>query len=385
MKKAIYYGDFDPFTLFDLEVVKQAVKKYDELIIYVHNNYDIDYAYSEDARIAMIKEAVIELPDCDKISTVSNASYNLVDFTIVDQINYVVRGIRPTTSDLEKETAQATINGNLARVYGHRLTTEYIHITDELLQSISRDSLVHIGTRGNNILLSAMLPQNVLNYIAKKSLNGVIKECFVHYDDQQAAMRILSDAYCERGYHNFQHIGDMMDMLGHYLIITEFKCDRTEHRDLLLAIFWHDVIIEGDDNESAEDKSVKSLLHLASDWSVNINSSIDRDEVVGMIRATKLGVKATTDKEKLIADLDKAVLGTTFVPWWTRYEEGLRMEYPEASDKEYLEGRIKFLGQLQEMDRIYQTDWFYQQFEKQARTNIANAIWRLGAKLKALS
>jgi predicted metal-dependent HD superfamily phosphohydrolase len=157
---------------------------------------------------------------------------------------------------------------------------------------------------------------------------------------------MLNDAYSERGYHNLQHIGDMLSMLRRYLCITTGTFDAKNHRDIMFAILWHDIIMEADDKESAETKSAKSLLRIASDWNETVHSSINIDEVVDMIKATEIGVKAKTEKQKLIADLDKAVLGTSFMPWWIRYTEGIRMEYFEISDKEYLEGRIKFLQKM---------------------------------------
>ena len=383
--KAIFYGFFDPFTLVDMEVVKQALQKYDELIIMVQHDDNAKYFYTVDERLELVQEAVSELPDSDKISILSCPAFRIVENAIRKNATVSVRGIRPSTSDLQIETQQTIFCETSAALLGYKLTTEYIYVTDEFLQSVSSTTAKQMLSSFHFTLLAAMVPYNVYNSMMKNQFVSCIKEIFLHNDDQCIAKRMLQEAYSERGYHNLQHLGDMINMLYQYCMITTGKFIAKDYLDVLLAILWHDIIMEGDEKETAEEKSVKSLLHLAGEWTENINNDINREEIIGMIRATKLGFEATTEKQKLIADLDKAVLGTSFIPWWLRYNAGLRMEYWEVMDKEYLEGRIKFLRQLQNMDRIYQTDWFYQQFESQARRNIALAICRLKAELQALS
>jgi len=382
--KALYAGSFDPFTFGHLEVVKQALQKYDELVIYVTNNPCKDYMFILENRVQMVEDAVLELPDCERIKVVSG-SVSAVDIAIAYDVISLIRGIRPSTTDLQEETNFSLINEHLASIRNKELKTDYIYVTDIFLQTVSSTVAKKLLTMHEFILLAAMVPQNVYNQMMKKEFDACIDKLFLHYDDQCIVKRMLQNAYSERGYHSLQHLGDMLNMLAYYVQQTEGSFNPKNYYDVILAILWHDMVIEGDEKETAEEKSVKSLLHITGEWAENINEDINREEVIGMIRATQLGVPATTEKQKLIADLDKVVLGASFVPWWRRYEGGLRMEYPEATDKEYLEGRIKFLRKLKSLDRIYQTDFFYKQLEATAKTNISISICLLKSELQALS
>ncbi len=382
--KAVYAGSFDPFTFGHMEVIKQALQKYDELLIYVTDNLDKDYMFSPASRAELVEDAITELPECDKI-TISTGDILTVNVAIANNVTSLIRGIRPSTADLQVETNLSMLNEHLASIRSHELKTDYIYVTDVFLQTVSSTTAKKLLKMHEFILLAAMVPQNVYNQMIKAELDACINVLFLHQDDQHIARHMLQEAYSERGYHNLQHLGDMLNMLAYYAEQTTGIFNPQDYYDVILAILWHDIIIEGDGKKSAEEKSVKSLLHLTGEWTDNINNDINRDEVIGMIRATQIGVSATTEKQKLIADLDKVVLGTSFIPWWKRYEEGLRMEYPEATDKEYLDGRIKFLQKLQSLDRIYQTDWFYNQFESQAKMNISISLCRLNAELQALS
>lgn len=382
--KALYAGSFDPFTFGHMEVIRQAVQKYDELFIYVTNNPDKDYMFSLESRTKLIEDAVTELPECDRIK-VGAGDILTVNMAIANNVTSLIRGIRPSTADLQFETNLSMLNEHLASIRSHELKTDYIYVTDVFLQTVSSTTAKKLLKMHEFILLAAMVPQNVYNHMMQKEFNACIDKLFLYPDDRKAAKHMLTQAYSERGYHNLQHLGDMLNMLAYYAEQTKGIFEPQDYYDVILAILWHDIIIEDDDKESAEEKSVKSLLHFAAEWNENIQENIHSVDVLGMILATQIGVSATTEKQKLIADLDKVVLGTSFIPWWRRYTDGLRMEYPEVTDKEYLKGRIQFLRKLQSLDRIYQTDWFYSQFEDQARMNISISICHLNAELQALS
>ncbi len=379
-KIALYAGSFDPFTYGHLEVVKQAIQKYDEVIINVGQNDDKQHYFSAEERYNMVKDFLSDYFDQVKVICKNNMT---VDVAIELGANVLVRGIRPASNDLQREARLALLNEQLALIRGYELTTEFIYVTHTFCESISSSIVKSLWRQKEYILLAAMVPENVFNMMFREDVWAYIDKIFTYFDDKNIVKKLLQGAYNHRGYHNWKHIGDMLNMLAVYCQQTQGEFCPEKYYDLILAILWHDVVTTAD-NGSAEEESVKMMFHTIKEWDDTVVESVKRDDVRDMILATKCNVIAQTDKQKLIADLDKAVLGTNFMPMWIRYSEGVRDEYLNYSDKEYLQGRIDFLQSLKEKDRIYQTEWFYKNFEHQAKINISIAICRLNAELQNL-
>jgi len=62
---------------------------------------------------------------------------------------------------------------------------------------------------------------------------------------------------------------------------------------------------------------------------------------------------------------------------YENYTHQLRKEYAVYPDLLYNEGRKKVLMHFLEMNRIFKTDEFYNQFEKQARENLKRELKEL--------
>lgn len=56
MKRCCYPGSFDPFTNGHEEIVKRALKLFDEVVILVADNSNKKYTFSLDERVEIIKE-----------------------------------------------------------------------------------------------------------------------------------------------------------------------------------------------------------------------------------------------------------------------------------------------------------------------------------------
>jgi predicted metal-dependent HD superfamily phosphohydrolase len=78
-----------------------------------------------------------------------------------------------------------------------------------------------------------------------------------------------------------------------------------------------------------------------------------------------------SDKDiNLFTDADLSILGKD-QKTYKLYSEQVRREYAVYKDEVYYPGRAKVLQHFLDMPRIYKTDFFYQQYEDQARKNIA--------------
>jgi predicted metal-dependent HD superfamily phosphohydrolase len=80
------------------------------------------------------------------------------------------------------------------------------------------------------------------------------------------------------------------------------------------------------------------------------------------------------DEVAIIADLDMAVMAAPYPKIWRWYEEGIRKEYSDASEQEYVKARKEFLLSVLDKPRIFHTQFFYDLFEEKARYNIKKQI-----------
>lgn len=105
MKVAIYPGSFDPITNGHLDILKRASKIFDKIIVLVAVNPNKKSRFSDEERVQMIKEAVIDIPNVDV------DSYNglTVKYAKEHGASHLIRGLR-AVSDFEYEFQLASAN-----------------------------------------------------------------------------------------------------------------------------------------------------------------------------------------------------------------------------------------------------------------------------------
>ena len=119
MKRAIFPGTFDPFTIGHYSVVKRALTFMDEIVIGIGVNDSKRTWFPTDKRVEMIRKFYADNPK------VSVEAYDglTVDFAREREANFIVRGIR-TVHDFEYEETIADINRKLAGIETILLFTE---------------------------------------------------------------------------------------------------------------------------------------------------------------------------------------------------------------------------------------------------------------------
>jgi len=171
----------------------------------------------------------------------------------------------------------------------------------------------------------------------------------------------------KRFYHNFMHINEMLDEL------TEFRNEIGNYEDLLFSIIYHDVIYNAklSDNEEKSAEFARKQLEIIKYPNKNIN------KVENLIISTKKhqAFDSTFDS-KLLLDLDLMILGSSDTNYFA-YAEKIRNEYNFVPLFLYRKKRKEVMQRFLETERIYLTDYFYSNFEKQARNNIKQEILRL--------
>ena len=107
-RAAIVPGSFDPVTLGHLDLIKRAVRLFDEVVVAVLENSSKKPWFSAEARVLMLEHELIGVPGVRVI----RFSGLLVDVIASVGADVVVRGVRGG-SDLEYETVMARMNAHL--------------------------------------------------------------------------------------------------------------------------------------------------------------------------------------------------------------------------------------------------------------------------------
>ena len=108
MRTAIYPGTFDPITNGHLDILERALKLFDKVIITIARNSAKNPLFSEEERLAMIRESVKHLKGVE----IDCFDGLLVDYGRQKKATAVVRGLR-AISDFEYELQMALMNRRL--------------------------------------------------------------------------------------------------------------------------------------------------------------------------------------------------------------------------------------------------------------------------------
>lgn len=119
MKRAIFPGTFDPFTVGHYSIVARALTFVDEIIIGIGVNEGKRSCFPTEKRIAMIEKVYKDDPRV-KVEAYDDLT---VDFAKRHKAHVIIRGIR-TVRDFEYEETIADINRKLAGIETILLFTE---------------------------------------------------------------------------------------------------------------------------------------------------------------------------------------------------------------------------------------------------------------------
>jgi pantetheine-phosphate adenylyltransferase len=132
---AIYAGSFDPPTNGHLDIIRRASRLFDRLIIAVASNVKKAPLFSQEERIALLREVVGDDPrvEVDRIDGL------LVDYARARGATAVIRGLR-AVADFEYEFQMACMNHHLApAVETVFLMTaqEYFYVSSSLVKEVA--------------------------------------------------------------------------------------------------------------------------------------------------------------------------------------------------------------------------------------------------------
>lgn len=137
MKRAIFPGSFDPFTLGHFDIIKRGAKLFDEVIIAIGVNADKKYMFTLEQRKKFIEDA---FADNDRVKVVTYKGLT-VDFCKEINVDFILRGLR-NPADFEFEKAIAHTNRDLAPIETVFLLTsaQTSYISSSIVRDVIRNN-----------------------------------------------------------------------------------------------------------------------------------------------------------------------------------------------------------------------------------------------------
>lgn len=133
MKRAIFPGTFDPFTIGHYSIVQRGLSIFDEIVIGIGMNQAKKTLFSVEKRIEIIQQAFKDEP------RVKVAPYDslTVDFAFSVRAGFVLRGLR-SVADFEYERNIADANKKLTGIETVILFTEsqYSYISSTVVRDL---------------------------------------------------------------------------------------------------------------------------------------------------------------------------------------------------------------------------------------------------------
>lgn len=155
IKKAVFAGSFDPFTMGHFDIISRAIRSFDEIYVGVAADTGKVCQLSLSDRTEIVKES---LKDLKNVYVTSFEGF-LVDFVKACGAQFVLRGLR-TSNDFEYEKA-------LAEVYKSQMPKL------ELIYLISSHNYCHISSTIVREL--ATMGGNVKGYVHDNVVEKVLK------------------------------------------------------------------------------------------------------------------------------------------------------------------------------------------------------------------
>lgn len=177
----------------------------------------------------------------------------------------------------------------------------------------------------------------------------------------------LAAAYSEphRHYHTLVHVVEMLECLAE-------SGDLAANRDVLeLAVWFHDAVY---DSAAAHGGNEAASADLLSD-TCTLAAAKPAQAII--LHSAHHGPSDDPDTQ-LFCDLDLYRLAGSYETF-LRHGDDVRQEYAWIDDDAWAAGRVKFMGRLQERPKIYQTAYWRDRLETQARSNIARLLAENGS------
>ncbi|MGI9464941.1 MAG: HD domain-containing protein [Aestuariivirgaceae bacterium] len=175
----------------------------------------------------------------------------------------------------------------------------------------------------------------------------------------------LTRAYAEphRHYHNADHVAACLRQLD------EVAAQAGKPHEIELALWFHDAVYDPFSSRNELD---------SADWAAQFMRGNDMLEeaissVHRLIMVTQGHGQTSSRDEELMVDIDLSILGES-PETYMRFEKAIRQEYSRVPFFLFRKKRKEILADFLQRDRLYNLEYFTNNFDAQARINLANAI-----------
>lgn len=141
MKTVVYPGSFNPFHAGHLDVVEQALKVFDKVVILVADNPNKKYSVKIVERMSIIKEMFKDVYD-EKYVKIDGTIGTVIGYCVQNNIDMIIKGIR-NGNDLDAEIEQKYFNSELAP------NIQTVYFTPSLVNKTISSTLIR-GLKGFN-------------------------------------------------------------------------------------------------------------------------------------------------------------------------------------------------------------------------------------------
>lgn len=133
MKRAIFPGSFDPYTIGHHDIVMRGLQVFDEIVIGIGHNYTKRETFPLEERLVAIQRIYSNEPRV-RVEIYEGLT---VDFALKHDAQFILRGVR-STLDFEYERNIAEANKQLSGIETILLYTrpEYAHISSTLVRDL---------------------------------------------------------------------------------------------------------------------------------------------------------------------------------------------------------------------------------------------------------
>ncbi|MGG5210201.1 HD domain-containing protein [Chryseobacterium sp. MIQD13] len=169
-----------------------------------------------------------------------------------------------------------------------------------------------------------------------------------------------------RHYHNLFHLENM------FLELESVKGHITDYKSIAFSVFYHDVIYDAS-SKSNEEKSASYAAERLQRIGLD-NGMISKIEA--QILATKSHQKSDDTDTDYLLDADLSILGKDSETYFD-YTRKIRKEYAIYPDILYKPGRKKVLKHFLELESIFKTKHFRNEYEQQAKLNLTAELQTL--------
>jgi predicted metal-dependent HD superfamily phosphohydrolase len=180
-------------------------------------------------------------------------------------------------------------------------------------------------------------------------------------DNGQHLREALIARYSEphRAYHTTQHLNECLALFVDCL----YFIPQPEY--IFFALWYHDAVYDTKSHHNEADSAQLAATHLSANGIPN--EKIQR--IIHLISITAHHHIPATDEEKIIVDMDLAILGAD-EKRFVEYEQQIRKEYSFVPDTIFRTKRTEILQGFLNRPRIYGTAYFFDRLESRARCNL---------------